>query len=199
MKKSNEAFFYEELKKIMKKMAICAITLFVNCIYASVSFGGIGVLIYQVRDGVKVAEVVPGTPAAETKLQANDVVIAIDGESLKGKFLEYQMVKVEAGGTLKIGPGEMKIGVIQLESGSSIEFTNPGQGTIIWTNGKTLWKTSIVNENQELVARDFKLIQLSDKDMFIEGDWAGTIHAAKADLIMGQTNKLMYGRFVGKM
>ncbi len=145
---------------------------------------------YSVNDGSEVIFSYVGNP--ENLIVANGLEATLnDGD-------EYQMVKVEAGGTLKIGPGEMKIGVIQLESGSSIEFTNPGQGTIIWTNGKTLWKTSIVNENQELVARGFKLIQLSDKDMFIEGDWAGTIHAAKADLIMGQTNKLMYGRFVGK-
>ncbi|WP_295070949.1 hypothetical protein [uncultured Fibrobacter sp.] len=145
---------------------------------------------YSVNDGSEVAFSYAGNP--------ENLIVADGFEASLNDGDEYQMVKVESGGTLKIGPGEMKIGMIQLESGSSIEFTNPGQGTIIWTNGKTLWKTSIVNENQELVARGFKLIQLSDKDMFIEGDWAGTIHAAKADLIMGQTKKLMYGRFVGK-
>ncbi|WP_295858589.1 S41 family peptidase [uncultured Fibrobacter sp.] len=61
---------------------------------ASESFGGIGVSIYQVRDGVKVAEVIPGTPAAETKLQANDVIIAVDGESLKGKSIEESKAKL---------------------------------------------------------------------------------------------------------
>ena len=61
---------------------------------ASESFGGTGVSIYQVRDGVKVAEVIPGTPAAETKLQANDVIIAVDGESLKGKSIEESKAKL---------------------------------------------------------------------------------------------------------
>lgn len=52
------------------------------------TFGGIGIAIYQLRDGVKVAEVIPGTPAAETKLQAGDVIVSVDGESLAGKNIE---------------------------------------------------------------------------------------------------------------
>lgn len=61
---------------------------------ASESFGGIGVSIYQVREGVKVAEVIPGTPAAETKLQAGDVIVAVDGESLNGKSIDDSKAKL---------------------------------------------------------------------------------------------------------
>ena len=52
---------------------------------------------------------------------------------------------------------------------------------------------------EELVARGFKLIQNSDKEVNIEGDWAGTIHAARSSLVMGQTKKIMYGRFLAKL
>ena len=41
---------------------------------ADESFGGVGITIYQVREGVHVAEVIPGTPAAETNLRAGDVI-----------------------------------------------------------------------------------------------------------------------------
>ena len=37
---------------------------------------------------MKVAEVIPGTPAADTKLQAGDVITAVDGVSLKGNDIE---------------------------------------------------------------------------------------------------------------
>jgi len=57
-------------------------------VMADESFGGIGVTIYQQKDGVKVAEVIPGTPAAETKLQAGDVITAVDGVSLAGQDIE---------------------------------------------------------------------------------------------------------------
>ncbi|MCF0223593.1 MAG: PDZ domain-containing protein [Fibrobacter sp.] len=61
---------------------------------ADESFGGIGVTIYQIGDGVKVAEVIPGTPAADSKLQAGDVIIAVDGESLQGKDIDYSKEKL---------------------------------------------------------------------------------------------------------
>lgn len=57
-------------------------------VMADETFGGIGVTIYQIREGVKVAEVIPGTPAADTKLQAGDVITAVDGVSLQGKDIE---------------------------------------------------------------------------------------------------------------
>ena len=34
--------------------------------------------------------------------------------------------------------------------------------------------------------------------MTAEGMWAGTIFAPNADLILGQSNKSLYGRFLGK-
>lgn len=57
-------------------------------VMADEAFGGIGVTIYQLRNGVKVAEVIPGTPAAESKLQAGDVIIAVDGQSLARQSIE---------------------------------------------------------------------------------------------------------------
>ena len=36
-----------------------------------------------------------------------------------------------------------------------------------------------------------------EQPVIVEGDWAGTIHAAKAQLILGQTVKNVYGRFLG--
>lgn len=90
----------------------------------------------------------------------------------------------------------MYIGNIQIESGAMIKFVNPGYKTIIRTNGQCIWRFIITNENKNLVAKGFKLIQGSSLDMFIEGDWAGTIFAKNAHLVVGQTQKLMYGRFI---
>lgn len=74
---------YLNLKRISFLAVLSAAQLFAN-----ESFGGIGVSIYQTRNGVKVAEIIPGTPAAEGKLQVDDEIIAVDGESLKGKTIE---------------------------------------------------------------------------------------------------------------
>ena len=61
---------------------------------ADESFGGVGITIYQVPDGVHVAEVIPGTPAAETNLRAGDVITAVDGVSLKGQDIEFSKAKL---------------------------------------------------------------------------------------------------------
>lgn len=58
-------------------------------IMADEQFGGIGVTIYQVPAGVYVAEVIPGGPAADTKIKKGDVIVAVDGVSLKGQNIEF--------------------------------------------------------------------------------------------------------------
>ncbi len=37
-----------------------------------------------------------------------------------------------------------------------------------------------------------------EQPVIVEGYWAGTIYAAKAQLILGQTIKSIHGRFLGK-
>jgi membrane-associated protease RseP (regulator of RpoE activity) len=74
------------MKNLVKLSLLAAMA--VAPVMADESFGGIGVTIYQIHEGVKVAEVIPGTPAAETKLQAGDVITAVDGVSLKGGDIE---------------------------------------------------------------------------------------------------------------
>lgn len=36
-----------------------------------------------------------------------------------------------------------------------------------------------------------------EQPVIVEGDWAGTIHTANAHLVLGQTVKNTYGRFLG--
>ncbi|MBO4437703.1 MAG: PDZ domain-containing protein [Fibrobacter sp.] len=63
-------------------------------IMADEQFGGIGVTIYQVPAGVFVAEVIPGGPAADTKLKKGDVIVAVDGVSLKGQNIEFSKEQI---------------------------------------------------------------------------------------------------------
>ena len=77
----------------MNQMIFLAAT-FAAPLFASETFGGIGVSIYQSQNGTKIIEVVPGTPAEEAKLQAGDVIIAVDGESLKGLNIEESKGKL---------------------------------------------------------------------------------------------------------
>ena len=110
----------------------------------------------------------------------------------------FKSLKVHPGGKLLVEPGEMYVGNIQLESGSRVEFTEPGKSTIIHANGTTIWRSWTLNDNLIQVAKGFKLIQHGSETMFIEGQWAGTIFAPNADLALGQSYKTLYGRFLGR-
>lgn len=46
--------------------------------FAEESFGGIGVVYRLAGEGAEVQEVIPGSPAAETKIQAGDVIVAVE-------------------------------------------------------------------------------------------------------------------------
>ena len=87
---------------------------------------------------------------------------------------------------------------IYLESGSRIQFTEPGKRTVIHANGSTIWRSWTLNDDLEQVAKGFMLVQHGNETMTIEGEWAGTIFAPNADLILGQSFKVLYGRFLGK-
>lgn len=71
----------------IKKLIIS--TLITTCIAsASDSFGGIGISFQKEGDGIKIIDIIPNTPAAESKLKINDKITAVDGISLKGKSIE---------------------------------------------------------------------------------------------------------------
>ena len=74
---------FNKIKKIVITTVLIAAPL-----TASETFGGIGISIYQVHDGVKIIDIIPGTPAAESKLKTGNVILSVDGENLKGKSIE---------------------------------------------------------------------------------------------------------------
>ena len=53
------------------------------------------------------------------------------------------------------------------------------------------------NDSKDLVAKGFMLVQHSSETMIVEGQWAGTIVAPNADLLLGQSYKILYGQFLG--
>ena len=141
----------------------------------------------------RVAEL-PTTPNAgqvAKEIAYNESYTLKDGD-------HFQTLKVHPGGTLFVEPGEMSIGNIQLESGSKVLFINPGMQTILHLNGGVIWRARTLNDDLEKVAKGFKLVQHGSETMTVEGMWAGTIFAPNADLVLGQSSKSLYGRFLGK-
>ena len=133
----------------------------------------------------------------DSMLGTSDLVVHNGQQALLNDGDHYRSVRVMYGGKLKVNPGQMYVGNIQLESGSQLEFLEPGKETVVHAEGSFIWRASLLNEDMALVARGFKLIQYGEQPVFVEGDWAGTIHATRAQLILGQTVKNVYGRFLG--
>lgn len=110
----------------------------------------------------------------------------------------YRNLKVDAGGTLKLGTGTIRVGNITMESGSKLEFVAPGRETVIIADGNVIWRAQIVNSDLQTVAKGFKLIEYAPCYIHIDGDWAGMIHARWSELTLGQVKKTAYGSFVAK-
>jgi membrane-associated protease RseP (regulator of RpoE activity) len=83
-----------QFRKILTVLALASVASF-----ASEVFGGIGVTIYGISEGVQVVEVIPGTPAAEAGILPGDKIIAVDQVSLKGLTQDQSIEKLrgEAG------------------------------------------------------------------------------------------------------
>lgn len=103
---------------------------------------------------------------------------------------------VESGATLKLGACVLEVGSLDLKPGSKVEFTAPGNRTMIYTDGSINWNASIVNTDLRTVAKGFKLIAYNSYYIRIDGDWAGTLHARQGRLHIGENKKSVFGRFV---
>lgn len=74
-------------EEVMKEFALSTLAL-AAAVFAGENFGGIGVTIYAVKDGVLISDVIPGSPAEAAGLESNDHIIAVDGVSLAGNDIE---------------------------------------------------------------------------------------------------------------
>lgn len=71
---------------------------------AADSFGGIGVTILSTSQGVQVVDVVPGSPSAQAGLQPQDLIVAVNGQSLAGLTLDQckELLRGPAGSELQV-------------------------------------------------------------------------------------------------
>ena len=58
-------------------------------------FTGVGLAVNEVKDGLRIAQVYPDTPAEEAGLEEGDVITAVDGEPLKGLSAEAAAAEIK--------------------------------------------------------------------------------------------------------
>lgn len=111
----------------MKKIAL--VLLLCSCLYASDSFGGIGIAMYKSSRGVSVAGVANGSPASDADLQVGDCIIAVNGVDIAKKTVSevkymirddagkpLTLTIVREGNTLNIDLTRVKMEVVSLEN-----------------------------------------------------------------------------------
>lgn len=137
----------------------------------------------------------------EQKIIKNGETFTISDEDGHNGF---SFLKVESGGKLIIGTGVMYIGAIQLESGSSFMFEHPSYKSELHLNGSVIWHGTYVknpsNGDDKDAACGFKLVQHSDREMYMDSEWHGSIVAPYSKVVMGQAScaKKIYGQVFGK-
>lgn len=58
-------------------------------------FSGVGLTVNGVKAGLRVASVIPGSPAKEAGIKPNDVIVAVNGESLRGVSEDVAVSRVK--------------------------------------------------------------------------------------------------------
>ncbi|MCF0225581.1 MAG: PDZ domain-containing protein [Fibrobacter sp.] len=114
-------------RTIVKVMIVSALV--VGAAMADETFNGIGVAIAPAENGAEVLSVIPGTPAADSKLQKGDVIISVNGSSTYCKKMEdvqsmlrgeknkpVEIVFVSAGDTLEATISRAELVVKNLDS-----------------------------------------------------------------------------------
>jgi carboxyl-terminal processing protease len=75
-------------------------------------FSGIGLTVSEVKRGLRVASVIPDTPAERAGLAVGDLIVSVDGRSLKGVPAKVSTARIKG------PPGtSVEIGVVSAETG----------------------------------------------------------------------------------
>ncbi len=114
--------------------------------------------------------------------------------------IQYENLKIAYGGTIRIHPGEIWIGNLDIEPGAKIEFVAPGYQTILHINGSFIWRGKIQNKefSSTNIAKGFKLVQHSPQKMYVDETFLGSIIAPTSHVILGQSHKVFYGAVMAK-
>ncbi len=92
------------MKRVIKSLLVSAALATASMASESESFGGLGISVWTGKGGVKIAGVIPNTPAENIGLQAGDLIVSANGTELSavepGK--QVSLIRGEAGSTISL-------------------------------------------------------------------------------------------------
>ena len=81
-------------------------------------FSGVGLTVTEVKEGLRVASVLPNTPAEDAEIKRGDLIVAVDGESIAGKPADVSAAEIKG------PPGtEVELRVEPVDGGKARDVT----------------------------------------------------------------------------
>jgi len=92
------------MKKVIKSLIVCAALAVAATAGQTENFGGLGISIWTSKSGVKVAGVIPNSPADNIGLKAGDLIVSVNGTELSAVEPGTQVshIRGEAGSTISL-------------------------------------------------------------------------------------------------
>ena len=134
--------------------------------------------------------------------EINNTRVLNSGENLTSGLLSYNFRKVDfnfnSGSSLILNvPGEFYAGALKFQKDSKlIPQTN---GSVIFYVGNDFqWNGTIVADDMVSAAHHFMIYYYGTNPVYIQTEFAGTIIAPNAEVIVGQVGKNFYGAIYAK-
>ncbi len=163
----------------IKMMSIAAIA--VTSSIADETFNGVGIAIAPAENGAEVVSVIPGTPAADSKLQKGDVIISVNGNSTYCK----KMNEVQ---NLLRGEKNKPVEIVFINNGDTLETSIRREKlTVKKLNNESL-KGINLERYASTIQSDKKLVAIMNQGDVVDNE--GSVETKNVDCIYVDKNEI---------
>lgn len=141
---------------------------------ADETFNGIGIAITPAEKGAEVVSVIPGTPAADSKLQKGDVIISVNGNSTYCK-------KMDVVQNLLRGEKNKPVEIVFINNGDTLETSIRREKLTVKNLNNEGFKRDDLESYASTIQSDKKLVAIMNQGEVIDED--ATIETKKVDCI----------------
>lgn len=163
----------------IKMMSIAAIA--VTSSIADETFNGVGIAIAPAENGAEVVSVIPGTPAADSKLQKGDVIISVNGNSTFCK-------KMEDVQNMLRGEKNKPVEIVFINNGDALETTIRRTELTVKNLDSEGYSRAELESYASVVQSDRKLVAIMDQGDVI--DDKSSAKTKNVDCIYVEKNKI---------
>ena len=163
----------------IKMMSIVAVV--ATSSIADETFNGVGIAIAPAENGAEVVSVIPGTPAADSKLQKGDVIISVNGNSTYCK-------KINEVQNLLRGEKNKPVEIVFISNGDTLETSIRREKLTVKKLNNEIRKGTDLEFYASRIQSDKKLVAIMNQGDVI--DDGSSIDAKNVDCIYVDKNEI---------